>query len=147
MRIIPISRRIIPISGRVVYQVGLEIQSGTGRGDSRDRAHERHSLDGIDAALVDTDGETVMRFGPSASYFVPHLPQPPSSVIVAGGGADNRTVMAMLAERLAPASVETATAAGCSADAIEAQAFAYLAVRSLLGLPITFPGATARPAR
>jgi anhydro-N-acetylmuramic acid kinase len=48
----------------------------------------------------------------------------------------------MLAERLAPASVETASAVGWSADALEAQAFAYLAVRVLKNLPITFPATT-----
>jgi anhydro-N-acetylmuramic acid kinase len=31
---------------------------------------------------------------------------------------------------------------GWSSDALEAQAFAYLAVRSLKGLPLTFPGTT-----
>jgi anhydro-N-acetylmuramic acid kinase len=43
--------------------------------------------------------------------------------------------------------VETADALGWSADALEAQAFAYLAVRTLRGLPITFPTTTgvARP--
>jgi len=39
--------------------------------------------------------------------------------------------MAMLAERLAPVRIETVDAVGWSADALEAQAFAYLAVRSL----------------
>jgi anhydro-N-acetylmuramic acid kinase len=51
----------------------------------------------------------------------------------------------MLAERLAPARVETGHAAGWSVDSLEAQAFAYLAVRSLRGLPITFPGTTGAP--
>ena len=46
---------------------------------------------------------------------------------------------------LSPALVETADAVGWSADALEAQAFAYLAVRSLLGLPITFPSTTGAP--
>jgi anhydro-N-acetylmuramic acid kinase len=73
---------------------------------------------------------------------VPLLPQPPGSVIVAGGGARNRTLMRMLGERLAPATVETAEAVGWSADALEAQAFAFLAARHLRGLPITFPGTT-----
>ena len=73
---------------------------------------------------------------------VPLLPQPPRSVIVAGGGARNRTLMRMLGERLAPATVETAEAVGWSADALEAQAFAFLAARHLRGLPITFPGTT-----
>ena len=38
--------------------------------------------------------------------------------------------------------METADAVGWSSQSIEAQAFAYLAVRSLRGLPLTFPGTT-----
>ena len=66
---------------------------------------------------------------------------------MAGGGARNRTILRMLADAVAPAQVETADAIGWSADALEAQAFAYLAVRTLRGLPITFPTTTgvARP--
>jgi anhydro-N-acetylmuramic acid kinase len=73
---------------------------------------------------------------------VPHLSQPPRTWIVAGGGARNATLMRMLADRLKPATVETADQLGWSADALEAQAFAFLAVRSLCGLPITFPTTT-----
>ena len=76
---------------------------------------------------------------------VPHLPEPPKAWIVGGGGARNRTLMRMLAERLKPASVETADAVGWSADALEAQAFAFLAVRSMRGLPITFPTTSGAP--
>ncbi len=73
---------------------------------------------------------------------VPHLPKPPRAWIVSGGGAHNPTLMRMLAERLRPATVETADAVGWSADALEAQAFAYLAVRTLRGMPLTFPTTT-----
>jgi len=76
---------------------------------------------------------------------VPHLPKPPRSWIVAGGGARNRTLVRMLADRLRPATVETAAEVGWSADVLEAQAFAFLAVRTLRGLPITFPGTTGVP--
>jgi anhydro-N-acetylmuramic acid kinase len=76
---------------------------------------------------------------------VPLLPRAPETWIVAGGGARNPTLMRMLAERLAPARVETGHAAGWSTDSLEAQAFAYLAVRSLRGLPLTFPGTTGVP--
>jgi anhydro-N-acetylmuramic acid kinase len=78
---------------------------------------------------------------------LPHLPVPPKAWIVCGGGARNPTLMRMLAERLAPASVETADAVGWSSQAIEAQAFAYLAARTLKVLPQTFPRTTgvARP--
>jgi anhydro-N-acetylmuramic acid kinase len=73
------------------------------------------------------------------------LPRPPAAWIVAGGGTRNPTLMRMLAQRLAPAPIETATAVGWSADALEAQAFAYLAVRTLRGLPLTFPATTGVP--
>jgi anhydro-N-acetylmuramic acid kinase len=78
----------------------------------------------------------------SVARVVARLPIPPRSWIVAGGGARNPTLMKMLAERLAPATVETADAVGWSSQSIEAQAFAYLAVRTLNGLPITFPMTT-----
>ena len=73
------------------------------------------------------------------------LPRPPASFIVAGGGARNPTLMGMITEQLAPAHVENADAVGWSAHALEAQAFAYLAVRSLRSLPITFPDTTGAP--
>lgn len=73
---------------------------------------------------------------------VPLLPRAPRTWIVAGGGARNPTMMRMLAERLKPAAVEAAQSLGWSSDAVEAQAFAFLAVRSLNRLPISFPGTT-----
>jgi anhydro-N-acetylmuramic acid kinase len=78
----------------------------------------------------------------SVARIVKRLPQPPRSWIVAGGGARNPTMMKMLAQRLAPATVQTADAVGWSSQSIEAQAFAYLAVRTQAGLPLTFPGTT-----
>ena len=73
---------------------------------------------------------------------VRHLPRPPASWIVAGGGANNPTLMAMLKARVPGARVETAATIGWQGDAIEAQAFAFLAIRSLKSLPLTFPGTT-----
>lgn len=77
---------------------------------------------------------------------VPHLPARPTLAIVCGGGARNPVLLAALAARL-PCPVTTADQQGWSGDAIEAQAFAYLAVRSLDALPLTYPATTgvARP--
>jgi len=72
---------------------------------------------------------------------VPLLPRAPNT----GGGARNPTLMRMLAQRLAPARVETGHEAGWSVDSLEAQAFAFLAVRSIRGLPITLPTTTGAP--
>jgi len=69
------------------------------------------------------------------------------SWIVGGGSARNRTMMRMLRERLEPASVEAADALGWSADAMEAQAFGFLAARGLKGLPLSYPATTGVPIR
>jgi anhydro-N-acetylmuramic acid kinase len=73
---------------------------------------------------------------------VPLLPKPPASWIVTGGGVRNLTMMRMLRDALAPASVDSADALGWSADAMEAQAFGFLAARGLKGLPLSYPATT-----
>ena len=73
-----------------------------------------------------------------------HLPEAPKLVVVCGGGARNPTLMRELAQRLS-CRVETAEVFGWSADLMEAQAFGYLAVRSLAGLPLTYPTTTGAP--
>jgi anhydro-N-acetylmuramic acid kinase len=73
-----------------------------------------------------------------------HFPEQPRLWVVSGGGRRNKTLMAMVAERV-EAAVAPAEAAGMDGDAMEAEAWAYLAVRSLKGLPITFPGTTGVP--
>ncbi len=70
-----------------------------------------------------------------------HCPAPPHKMFVAGGGRHNTTLMTMLAERTGVA-VAPVDILGWQGDALEAQAFAYLAVRCVRGLPITFPGTT-----
>lgn len=85
---------------------------------------------------------TLARFSAEAlGLGVRLLPKPPASVIAAGGGVHNETLMAGLADVLGQP-ILTADGAGFSSDFMEAEAFAYLAVRSLHGLPITFPGTT-----
>lgn len=72
------------------------------------------------------------------------LPEPPRRWIVCGGGRRNPVLMAGLRARLG-VPVDDADSLGWDGDALEAQAFAYLAVRSRLGLPISFPGTTRAP--
>lgn len=73
-----------------------------------------------------------------------HLPIPPARLIVAGGGRHNATLMAMLS-RACGIVVEPIEALGWNGDATEAEGFAYMAVRTLHGLPISFPGTTGVP--
>lgn len=70
-----------------------------------------------------------------------HFPEEPGLWIIAGGGRRNRTIMSMLAG-LVQHAVVPAEAAGLDGDSVEAEAWAYLAVRSIKGLPISFPGTT-----
>ena len=66
-------------------------------------------------------------------------------LVTSGGGASNPLLMDMLAA-IVSMPVVSATALGWSPDFIEAEAFAYLAARSLAGLPLTWPGTTGVPA-
>jgi anhydro-N-acetylmuramic acid kinase len=72
---------------------------------------------------------------------VRHLPQPPKAWLVTGGGRRNPVLMAALAHELG-CPVAPVESVGWDGDALEAQAFAYLAVRSLRRLPLSFPGTT-----
>lgn len=61
----------------------------------------------------------------------------PRMLVVCGGGAQNAAIMENL--RRMPLDVKTADQLGWSAAFMEAEAFAYLAVRAKHGLPLTFP--------
>ena len=89
------------------------------------------------ATLARLTAATIAR---AASWF----PEQPTWWIVCGGGRRNRFLMELLAWHLT-APVAPAEALGLDGDAIEAEAWAYLAVRSLKGLPITFPTTTRAP--
>ncbi|WP_242096977.1 anhydro-N-acetylmuramic acid kinase [Sphingomonas sp. CROZ-RG-20F-R02-07] len=75
---------------------------------------------------------------------IDQLPQRPVRLLVAGGGRHNPTLLAMIAARtgLTPEPTDTL---GWNGDALEAEGFAYMAVRTLRGLPISFPGTTGVP--
>jgi len=91
------------------------------------------------ATLVAFTAEAVAR----AESFAP---QAPARWIVTGGGRHNAAMMAALAARLTTGEVMTAERAGVDGDAVEAEAWAYLGVRCVRGLAITFPGTTGVPA-
>jgi anhydro-N-acetylmuramic acid kinase len=70
-----------------------------------------------------------------------HCPKPPARVLVTGGGRRNPVLMDMLRAGL-DCEVEPVEAVGLDGDMLEAQAFAYLAVRVARGLPTSCPGTT-----
>ncbi|MDD2867331.1 anhydro-N-acetylmuramic acid kinase [Neomegalonema sp.] len=82
--------------------------------------------------------------GATVGLGLDHLPQRPSRLIVSGGGRRNPAIMEALAER---AGVEALRAEdlGWRGDMVEAECFAFLAARTLRGLPISFPETTGAP--
>ncbi|WP_313200349.1 anhydro-N-acetylmuramic acid kinase [Rhizobium sp.] len=72
------------------------------------------------------------------------LPHRPKRLIVSGGGRRNPTIMSMIEER-AKVQAVSADQFGWRGDAVEAECFAFLALRSLRGLPISFPTTTGVP--
>ena len=70
-----------------------------------------------------------------------HFPAPVERWLVSGGGRHNPALMAGLREIL-NGPVGPVEEVGWRGDALEAEAFAFLAVRSLRGLPLTLPGTT-----
>ena len=114
-------------------------------------AKDRLSLDRNDF-VPPSDAEASLEDGARTLAFVTaaaivkaqdHLPEKPALWIICGGGRKNRMIM----EDLTVATRHTgvvipAEEAGFDGDAMEAEAWAYLAVRSLHGLPLTYPGTT-----
>lgn len=70
-----------------------------------------------------------------------HMPQKPMRWLVTGGGRKNKTFMASIAKSVG-APVDPVEVMGWRGDELEAEAFAYLAVRSLNGLPLSVPNTT-----
>jgi anhydro-N-acetylmuramic acid kinase len=77
----------------------------------------------------------------AAARAIGHCAACPQKIFVAGGGRHNPTLMKLLAEYTG-ATVFPVDVLGWNGDALEAQGFAYLAVRCLRGFPLTFPGTT-----
>jgi anhydro-N-acetylmuramic acid kinase len=97
-------------------------------------------------ALSDEDGAaTLAAFTiESVAASLRHVPRAPKRWLVTGGGRLNRHFMAQLARRLG-VPVDPVEAAGWDGDTVEAQTFAYLAIRCVKGLPLSEPGTTGVP--
>jgi anhydro-N-acetylmuramic acid kinase len=96
------------------------------------------------ARLSDADGAaTLLRFSALAvEAATAHLPAPPRTWYVSGGGRRNPAMMRALADVMAGAPVHPLEALGFDGDATEAQAFAFLGVRAADRKPLTFPMTT-----
>jgi len=94
--------------------------------------------------LSPEDGAATLTAFTCAAIALARFPEAPKRWLVCGGGRRNPCLMAGLTERLS-APVMAVEAVGWDGDALEAQAFGFLAVRALKGLPLTFPDTTGCP--
>lgn len=103
------------------------------------------SPDILNGLSIEDGAATLTAFTVASLIFsLAHFPATPKIFVLSGGGVHNATLVSNI-RKLVPGRVEIANELGWNADAIEAQAFAYLAVRSLKKLPITYPGTTGAP--
>ena len=103
------------------------------------------SLEPLQGLSAEDGAATLVAFTTQAvSDAVRLFPSRPARWLVAGGGRHNTAIMDDLAARLA-CTVESVEAVGWDGDALEAQAFAFLAVRSLKGWPLSWPTTTGVP--
>lgn len=112
------------------------------------KSADRYDFDVLsDLADVSTEegAATLCAFSAlSAAQTIRQMGVAPDRVIVCGGGRRNPTIMTMLQLELG-CPVLPAEAMDWESDAIEAQAFGYLAVRVLRGLPNSFATTTGVP--
>jgi anhydro-N-acetylmuramic acid kinase len=94
--------------------------------------------------LSDADGAaTLLHFTARAvAAGAALLPETPRAWYLCGGGRHNAEHRRALTAQLRRASVLPLEALGFDGDVTEAQAFAFLAVRSVLRLPLTYPRTT-----
>ena len=130
-----------------VHRDRLATNSGQAYLDRRPpKSLDRNDFHGVLAAMEGLSTEdgaaTLTAFtADCVAQAMRHMPVPPSRWLVCGGGRKNRTMMRMLAKRL-DTPVDPVDAVGLDGDMLEAQAFAYLAVRVLRGLPTSSPSTT-----
>ena len=107
---------------------------------SLDRLHFQHALSAVEPLSVEDGAATLTAFTARA-VAATQLPATPLAWFVCGGGRRNPALMRALAACLS-GSVQPVEEIGWEGDALEAQCFGFLAVRSVLGLPLSIPGTT-----
>jgi anhydro-N-acetylmuramic acid kinase len=135
-------------SGRPAADMLGRLLSHSYFGKRPPKSLDRNSFDArLLAHLSDADGAaTLLHFSAHAVAAAQrHCPEPPRAWYVCGGGRRNPEFMRVLSAVLADTPVQPVEALGFDGDAIEAQAFAFLAVRAVDRLPVTFPSTTGVP--
>jgi anhydro-N-acetylmuramic acid kinase len=97
--------------------------------------------DAITLLALENGAATLLAFTvESIARAAAHFVETPKQWLVTGGGRHNAALMRALAQRLP--NVSPVESVGWNGDSMEAEAFAFLAVRSLRGLPLSVPTTT-----
>lgn len=108
-----------------------------------DRNEFNDLLDQVDGSAPANGAATLTAFIADALVAAEKfLPAKPALWILSGGGSLNPTLVLKIKSALSPTRVETASVFGWDKNALSSQGYAFLAVRSLFGLPISFPSTT-----
>jgi anhydro-N-acetylmuramic acid kinase len=110
---------------------------------------DRNDFDGLAGAvahMTDADAAATLTaiIAAGVGAGLAHLPAPVARVLVTGGGRHNPVLMAELARRL-PCPVQPVEDLDLDGDMLEAQAFAFLAVRVLRKMATSGPDTTGAP--
>ena len=104
------------------------------------------SLDRVAHLSLEDGCATLTAFAAAAvALGVENCLEKPRRIVVSGGGRRNPVLLDWIAEYVS-VPVEPGETHGWRGDAVEAEAFAYLAARTARALPISFPGTTGVPA-
>jgi len=109
---------------------------------SLDRLTFQGCLKDIQTLSIEDGAATLTAFtATSLKKALKYLPAKPLICVVTGGGVYNLTLIKKIEETLG-ANIKKASDMKWNNDFLEAQAFAFLAVRSFYNLPLSFPGTT-----
>ncbi|MEM8863962.1 MAG: anhydro-N-acetylmuramic acid kinase [Planctomycetota bacterium] len=107
------------------------------------KSADRYDFDHIDVSMLSVeDGAATLCAVTARAVLraIDFLPAPPTTLWVTGGGVHNPVIMSMLAEHFEE--VRSVEERNLSPDTLEAECFAWLAVRHKRGLPLTIPETT-----
>ena len=134
----------IAASGTIDYKIANIIATNQMFTQSPPKSFDRNEFD---ASLLKTllPADAIATANYISAYCIvaadKFYPKKPTMRIIAGGGVHNRTMINHI-KNLSDIPVKTADDIGLNANAIEAECFAWLAVRSIKGLPLSLPSIT-----
>lgn len=135
---------VLASTGRVDERILARLLDHPYFGHQPPKSLDRNDFDGamIDGLSAADGAATLVAFTVAAvARAADFFPAPPRRWLVTGGGRHNPALMAGLGSALGVTALPVEQV-GWNGDALEAQAFAFLAVRALKKLPLTAPGVT-----